>query len=67
MKSEKTQDDRTISLTGAKRAQTAKDYLTTLGVPAQRFSTISYREELRVCREEKKPSRSFVIKTAPTS
>ena len=52
MKSEKMQDDRTISLTGAKRAQTAKDYLITVGVPAQRFSTISYREELRVCREE---------------
>jgi outer membrane protein OmpA-like peptidoglycan-associated protein len=55
------QDDRTISLTGAERAQTAKDYLTTLGVPAQRFSTISYREELRdVARRIKTAGRKTV-------
>jgi peptidoglycan-associated lipoprotein len=57
---------------GAKRAQSAKDYLTTLGVPAQRISTISYGEELPVCREEngecwqKNRHDRFVIKGGPT-
>ncbi|HTM07363.1 MAG TPA: peptidoglycan-associated lipoprotein Pal [Verrucomicrobiae bacterium] len=37
---------------GAKRAQAAKDYLVSLGIPAERLSTISYGEELPVCREE---------------
>lgn len=37
---------------GAKRAQSAKDYLVTLGIPAQRLSTISYGKELPVCREQ---------------
>jgi len=37
---------------GAKRAQAAKDYLVSLGVPADRLSTISYGEELPVCREQ---------------
>jgi len=36
---------------GAKRAQTAKDYLLTLGVAAGRLSTMSYGEEIPVCRE----------------
>lgn len=36
---------------GAKRAQAAKDYLVTLGIPAGRISTISYGEEIPVCRE----------------
>ena len=36
---------------GAKRAQAAKDYLTTLGIPASRISTISYGKELPVCHE----------------
>jgi peptidoglycan-associated lipoprotein len=36
---------------GAKRAQAAKDFLVTLGIPAQRLSTISYGKELPVCRE----------------
>ena len=36
---------------GAKRAQASKDYLVTLGVSAERLSTISYGEELPVCRE----------------
>lgn len=36
---------------GAKRAQAAKDYLVTLGISAQRLSTISYGKELPVCRE----------------
>lgn len=37
---------------GAKRAQASKDYLVTLGISAQRMSTISYGEELPVCREQ---------------
>lgn len=36
---------------GAKRAQAAKDYLVTLGLSAARLSTISYGQELPVCRE----------------
>jgi peptidoglycan-associated lipoprotein len=36
---------------GAKRAQTAMDYLTTLGIAANRMSTISYGEEIPVCKE----------------
>jgi peptidoglycan-associated lipoprotein len=37
---------------GAKRAQAAKDYLETLGVTAERMSTISYGKELPVCTED---------------
>jgi len=37
---------------GAKRANAAKDYLMTLGVPAARLSATSYGEEIPVCREE---------------
>lgn len=37
---------------GAKRAQAAKDYLVTLGIAAGRLSTISYGEELPVCKEK---------------
>lgn len=36
---------------GAKRAQAAKDYLVTLGVPVNRLSTVSYGEEIPVCRD----------------
>ncbi|HXN84452.1 MAG TPA: peptidoglycan-associated lipoprotein Pal [Candidatus Binataceae bacterium] len=36
---------------GAKRAQSAKDYLTTLGISPGRISTISYGKELQVCQE----------------
>ncbi len=36
---------------GAKRARAAKDYLVTLGVSADRLTTISYGEELPLCRE----------------
>ncbi len=36
---------------GAKRAQAAKDYLVTLGISAERLSTVSYGEETPVCRE----------------
>jgi peptidoglycan-associated lipoprotein len=34
---------------GAKRAQSAKDYLETLGIPGNRISTISYGKELPIC------------------
>jgi peptidoglycan-associated lipoprotein len=37
---------------GAKRAQAAKDYLATLGIPADRLSTISYGAEIPVCKEQ---------------
>jgi peptidoglycan-associated lipoprotein len=37
---------------GAKRAQSVKDYLVTLGTAAGRLSTISYGEEIPVCREQ---------------
>jgi len=36
---------------GAKRAQSAKDYLTTLGISPGRISTISYGKELPKCQE----------------
>jgi peptidoglycan-associated lipoprotein len=36
---------------GAKRAQAALDYLATLGVAANRLSTVSYGEEIPVCKE----------------
>ena len=36
----------------AKRAQAARDYLTSLGVSGARLSTISYGEEIPVCREQ---------------
>lgn len=37
---------------GSKRAQSVKDYLATLGTAADRLSTISYGEEVPVCREQ---------------
>ena len=37
---------------GAKRAQSAREYLSTLGVAGDRLSTISYGEEIPVCREQ---------------
>jgi peptidoglycan-associated lipoprotein len=36
---------------GARRAKAVKDYLVTLGIAADRLSTISYGEELPLCRE----------------
>ncbi len=36
---------------GSRRAQAVKDYLVTLGVAPERFSTISYGEELPICGE----------------
>ncbi len=58
---------------GAKRAEAAKDYLVTLGVPAARFSTISYGKELPVCTEhtedcwQKNRHDRFVVKNVPLS
>ncbi len=37
---------------GAKRAQSAKDYLVTLGISGQRISTVSYGKEVPVCRDK---------------
>ena len=37
---------------GAKRAQAAMDYLATLGIAGNRLSTISYGEEIPVCKEK---------------
>lgn len=36
---------------GAKRAQAAREFLSTLGISPDRLSTISYGEELAVCKE----------------
>lgn len=36
---------------GARRAQAAKDYLQTLGIPPDRMSTISYGKELPLCND----------------
>jgi len=36
---------------GAKRAKAVRDYLVSLGIPAAQLSTISYGEELPLCRE----------------
>jgi len=36
---------------GAKRAQSAKDYLVSLGISGERLSTISYGEEIPTCKE----------------
>ena len=58
---------------GAKRAQSAKDYLATLGLDAKRLSTISYGQELPVCTEhneecwQKNRHDRFVAKAAATS
>jgi peptidoglycan-associated lipoprotein len=59
---------------GSKRAQSVKDYLVTLGITADRLSTISYGEELPVCREhteecwQKNRRARFVIQPArPTT
>lgn len=37
---------------GAKRAQSVKEYLATLGVSAERLSTISYGAEIPLCKEQ---------------
>jgi len=47
---ERGSEDYNIAL-GAKRAQSAKDYLSTLGISPGRISTISYGKELPLCQE----------------
>lgn len=37
---------------GAKRATAVRDYLSSLGIPSDRMSTISYGKELPLCQEE---------------
>ena len=59
---------------GAKRAQAAKDYLITLGVVTERLSTISYGEEIPVCKEQNencwrqnRRARFVIIQARPAS
>lgn len=59
---------------GAKRAQAAKDYLITLGITTDRLSTISYGEEIPVCREQNEScwrqnrrARFVIIQARPAS
>jgi peptidoglycan-associated lipoprotein len=59
---------------GAKRAQAVREYLVTLGVPADRLTTISYGEEIPGCKEQTEQcwqmnrKARFAIKgTAPTT
>ena len=59
---------------GAKRAQTTVDYLTTLGIAANRMSTISYGEEIPVCNEhteecwaKNRRARFVIVSGRPTS
>jgi peptidoglycan-associated lipoprotein len=59
---------------GAKRAQAAMDYLATLGVGGNRLSTISYGEEIPVCKEKteecwakNRRARFVVSQSKPTS
>jgi peptidoglycan-associated lipoprotein len=59
---------------GAKRAQSAREYLTTLGVAANRLSTISYGEEIPVCKEQtescwkqNRRARFVILQGRPTS
>jgi len=59
---------------GAKRAQAAKNYLESLGISPQRISTISYGEELLVCKQateecyqQNRRDRFVITGTRPTS
>lgn len=59
---------------GAKRAQAAKDYLVTLGISTERLSTISYGEEIPVCKEssencwrQNRRARFVIIQVRPAS
>ena len=59
---------------GAKRAQAARDYLVSLGVAADRLSTISYGEEIPVCKEtietcwlQNRRARSVIASNKPAS
>lgn len=59
---------------GAKRAQSAKDYLLSLGVSGERVSTISYGEEIPTCKDhaescwsQNRRARFVVIPSRPSS
>ncbi len=58
---------------GAKRAESAKRYLIDLGIPANRLTTISYGEELPLCKEHtedcwaRNRRAHFVVKPTPTT
>ena len=58
---------------GAKRAESARRYLIDLGIAPDRLSTISYGEELPICKEQneacwaKNRRAHFVVKGAPTT
>jgi peptidoglycan-associated lipoprotein len=59
---------------GAKRAQSAREYLSSLGVAAARLSTISYGEEIPVCKEQaegcwkqNRRARFVILQQRPTS
>jgi peptidoglycan-associated lipoprotein len=59
---------------GAKRAQAAMDYLTTLGIAGNRLTTISYGEEIPMCKDKveecwakNRRARFVVSQTKPTS
>jgi peptidoglycan-associated lipoprotein len=59
---------------GAKRAQSAREYLATLGVAASRLSTISYGAEIPVCKEQtedcwkqNRRARFVILQDRPTS
>lgn len=58
---------------GAKRAESVKRYLVDLGIAPNRFSTISYGEELPLCKEHNESCWTqnrrahFATKTAPSS
>jgi peptidoglycan-associated lipoprotein len=59
---------------GAKRSQTAKDYLVSLGITPERISTISYGEEIPLCTEatencwrQNRRARFIVVPSRPAS
>ena len=58
---------------GAKRAESVKRYLTDLGISSTTLTTISYGEELPLCKEQneacwvKNRRARFVVKAAPTT
>lgn len=58
---------------GAKRAETVKRYFIDLGIPPSRLSTISYGEELPLCKEQdeacwaKNRRAHFAVSGAPTT
>ncbi|MGH7825240.1 MAG: peptidoglycan-associated lipoprotein Pal [Candidatus Binatia bacterium] len=59
---------------GAKRSQSVKDYLVTLGISTERLSTISYGEEIPVCKEpsddcrgKNRRARFVVVPSRPAS